>query len=339
MQNKINLIVLISGNGTNLQFLIDRIKSRDLNANIKLVISNKKNAYGLERAINNGIETLYLPFKRKVMIREKYGDILGNIISKYDYHLIVCAGWMVILPENFIRQHPNIINLHPALPGKFPGATAKEDAYNAFLRGEITHTGCMSHWVIPELDSGKVISSVSFKIGENMSLLDVKKIIEYKEKFCLLKSIKKIQYQIFNTMNNVESLFNFNSEPYVGKVRDVYTVSQSSSNCSQDDRLVIVQTDRCSAFDHHICNIEGKGSILTETAAWWFKKMGHVMPNHYLHHTGNMMIVKKCLPIKLEIIVRNYITGSLWNHYSKGNREYCGVELPDGLQKIPNFLI
>jgi phosphoribosylaminoimidazole-succinocarboxamide synthase len=143
-------------------------------------------------------------------------------------------------------------------------------------------------------------------------------------------------------MNNVESLFNFNSEPYVGKVRDVYTVSQSSSNCSQDDRLVIVQTDRCSAFDHHICNIEGKGSILTETAAWWFKKMGHVMPNHYLHHTGNMMIVKKCLPIKLEIIVRNYITGSLWNHYSKGNREYCGVELPDGLQKntqLPHLII
>ncbi len=158
------LVVLISGSGTNLQAIIDAIHAGTLTAQIALVVSNRKAAYGLTRAEQAGIATLYLPLKPYLddgRGREAYDADLAAAIVPYQPDLIVLAGWMHILSPAFLDQFPRrVINLHPALPGHFPGTHAIERAYEAFQRGEITSSGCMVHYAVPEVDAGDVIASV-----------------------------------------------------------------------------------------------------------------------------------------------------------------------------------
>ncbi|CAG8467110.1 8976_t:CDS:1 [Ambispora gerdemannii] len=154
-----SIVVLISGNGTNLQALIDATKTSTLNATITLVVSNKTSAFGLTRAIKAGIPTLVLTLKEYIDIgksRVDYDIALAKKIKEQNPDLIVLAGWMHILSKEFINYFPNnIINIHPALPGQFDGAHAIERAFEAFQRGEITETGVMVHKVIPEVDKGE----------------------------------------------------------------------------------------------------------------------------------------------------------------------------------------
>jgi fusion protein PurCD len=115
-----------------------------------------------------------------------------------------------------------------------------------------------------------------------------------------------------------------------GKVRDIY---------DQDDRLILVATDRISIFDRILREpIFEKGRILTELALFWFDQTKDIIPNHVLAHPDpNVMIVRKCSPIPIEVIVRGYAAGSLWRDYAKGLREKCGVKLPDGLKQNDPF--
>lgn len=115
-----------------------------------------------------------------------------------------------------------------------------------------------------------------------------------------------------------------------GKVRDIYDVKDKH-------KILLDASDRASAFDYNICNIDGKGTVLTELAGYWFKKLGSDIENHYINHYKNYMLVKKCNPIKLEFIVRGYITGSCWKKYSKGGRLFCGVQLEENLVKNQQF--
>ena len=72
-----------------------------------------------------------------------------------------------------------------------------------------------------------------------------------------------------------------------------------------------------------------------------FNQTKHIIPNHYLSHENNILVVKKCKPIRIEFVVRGYITGntrtSLWTNYKNGIRNYCGIEFPDNLKKIKNY--
>jgi formyltetrahydrofolate-dependent phosphoribosylglycinamide formyltransferase len=156
------LIVFISGSGTNLQAIIDACQHKILHAEIVLVVSNRKAAYGLERAKQADIPTLYFPLKPYTdagKTRASYDTDLAEAIKPYEPDLIVLAGFMHIFSPIFTETFPNTINLHPALPGQFPGAHAVEDAYAAFKRGEIEESGCMIHVVTPELDAGPVIAT------------------------------------------------------------------------------------------------------------------------------------------------------------------------------------
>lgn len=197
------IIVLISGNGSNLQYLIDNLHNNIIkvnNTNIKpeiiAVISNKRDAYGLVRAFNANIKTFHCPFlkKSKNESRKDYENKLSDILNSIDYNLIVCAGWMHILGENFLEKHKNIINLHPALPNTFPGKNGIKDAYNAFLNKKITKTGCMVHWVIPEIDAGEVISIKEINLINEINLTEeiLKNKIQKIEKKCLYDAIIKI---------------------------------------------------------------------------------------------------------------------------------------------------
>jgi formyltetrahydrofolate-dependent phosphoribosylglycinamide formyltransferase len=163
------LAVLISGNGSNLQAIIDAIRMRVLPAEIVVVVSNRKDAYGMERAAKAGIPTLYhplKPYREAGHSRQEYDAALASQLRTYKPDWIVLAGWMHILSEEFLRHFPfRVVNLHPALPGQFPGANAIADALAAYKEGKIKHTGCMVHLVPDEaVDSGPIIGSVDVPI-------------------------------------------------------------------------------------------------------------------------------------------------------------------------------
>ena len=164
------LIVMISGSGSNLQALLDATADGRIPAEIALVVSNRQAAYGLRRAEQAGVETLYFPAAGHDG-REQYDAALAERLRPYQPDLIVLAGWMRILTPAFLDQFPGkIINLHPALPGQFPGVEAIARAYEAYQAGEIGETGCMVHYVIPELDAGPVIAQAVVSIYSHDSL-------------------------------------------------------------------------------------------------------------------------------------------------------------------------
>ncbi|CAL5385838.1 unnamed protein product [Camellia sinensis] len=114
-----------------------------------------------------------------------------------------------------------------------------------------------------------------------------------------------------------------------GKVRDIY---------DGGDYLVLVTTDRQSAFDRVLASIPFKGQVLNETSLWWFNQTQHIAPNAVVSAPDkNVTIAKKCSVFPVEFVVRGYVTGStdtsLWTVYNKGIRNYCGNALPDGMVK------
>ncbi|KAM0949000.1 putative phosphoribosylaminoimidazolesuccinocarboxamide synthase [Dioscorea sansibarensis] len=123
-----------------------------------------------------------------------------------------------------------------------------------------------------------------------------------------------------------------------GKVRDVY---------DGGDYLVLVTTDRQSAFDRVLASIPFKGQVLNETSLWWFNMTQHITPNAVVSTPdNNVTIAKKCSVFPVEFVVRGFVTGStdtsLWTVYNKGLRNYCGNALPDGMvknQKLPANII
>lgn len=168
------LVVCISGSGTNLQAIIDAIQADHLPAEIVLVVSNRRDAFGLTRAARAGIPTLYLPLKPYLTSgegREAYDAALAAHINPHRPDLLVLVGWMHILSPVFLEQFPGrVLNLHPALPGAFPGTHAIERAYRAYQRGDIAHSGCMVHYAVPEVDAGPTIAQVDVPIYPNDTL-------------------------------------------------------------------------------------------------------------------------------------------------------------------------
>ena len=168
-----NGVVLISGNGSNLQSIIDNVKSIDLT--ICCVVSNKMDAFGLKRAAKVGIpcvaldETLFdskLGFDQEIM----------KVIDNYQAEVIILAGYMRILSADFISKYSGkILNIHPSLLPKFPGLNTHQRAIDA---SEKKH-GASVHFVTKDLDGGPIISQVSVNIDskDNAKIL-AKKVLE-----------------------------------------------------------------------------------------------------------------------------------------------------------------
>lgn len=191
-----HLAVLISGSGTNLQAIIDAIAAGRLAAQIVVVVSNRRDAFGLARAEQAGIPTLYFPlkpYKESALSREQYDADLAAQVATYAPDLIVLAGWMHVLSLPFLDRFPGrVLNLHPALPGQFAGTHAIPAAYAAFQQGEIDHTGVMVHWVVPQVDAGPVLASVAVPIYPDDSLDDLETRMHQAEHRLLVEALAQI---------------------------------------------------------------------------------------------------------------------------------------------------
>ena len=147
------IVVLISGNGSNLQAIIDAINSGELPAIIRAVISNRAHAFGLERARRAGIATVVIDNKLYTD-RKSFDDALQSAIDNYRPELVVLAGFMRILGQSFVRHYQGrLLNVHPSLLPAFRGL----DTHRRALAAGVTEHGLSIHFVTDELDGGPVI--------------------------------------------------------------------------------------------------------------------------------------------------------------------------------------
>lgn len=145
--------VLISGSGSNLQSIIDNIEKGCLRAIIKVVISNKPDAFGIKRAENHGIPVAIVKHE-DYSTREDYDRELIRILKSNDVDLVVLAGFMRILTSFFLKAFPQkVINIHPALLPSFPGTHGQKDA----LEYGVKFSGCTVHFVDEGVDTGPII--------------------------------------------------------------------------------------------------------------------------------------------------------------------------------------
>ncbi|HAE60053.1 MAG TPA: phosphoribosylglycinamide formyltransferase [Anaerolineae bacterium] len=187
------LVVLISGNGSNLQAVLDACAGNVLPAAVVAVISNKPNAYGLARAQNADVPAIAFPLADGESRRD-YDTRLAALVASYEPDYVILAGWMRLLTSNFLSVFQNrVINLHPALPGTFPGTHAIERAYEAFRRGEIDHTGIMVHLVPDEgVDDGPVLATEIVPILPDDTLESLETRIHQAEHRLLVETLKQM---------------------------------------------------------------------------------------------------------------------------------------------------
>ena len=330
--NKLRVGVLYSGKGTTVKSICEAVKNDILNINLCCVISNCESvllqkpgyenisSYYSDQVITEGI--LYENIKNYEN-REAYLSKISNHLNAYNLDLIIFAGWNLIVNKTFIDSNSRIINLHPSLPNTFVGENCIRKAFDAFTRGEIKYTGSMVHEVTEEVDKGKVLNQIIVPIYDNDTYDSLETRQKQMEKGILIQTIQDIVNE-----HNLK-LTKKVDKPYIGKVRRVEDIGYGC--------LLLSASNRLSSFDKHICDIKNKGNILNNISAWWFRNTSHIIDNHYLFHSGNDMIVKKADPIKLEVIVRAYMTGStntsIWTMYKNGDRNIYGLEFRDGYKK------
>lgn len=168
MNNKVNLAVLVSGGGTNLQALIDAQKNGIITSGeIKLVVSSNKNAYALKRAENAGIKTAVC--ERKGFSQKEFEKNILNALEKEKIEVIVLAGFMSILSADFVKRYPDrIINVHPSLIPSFCGEGFYGlRVHKAALDYGVKVTGATVHFVNEIPDGGRIIMQKAVEIKEN----------------------------------------------------------------------------------------------------------------------------------------------------------------------------
>ena len=162
----IKLGVLLSGSGTNLQAIIDRIAAGTLDASIELVISSRPSAYGIKRAEAAGIQTM-------TMSKELYADpitadeVIATMLKKADVDYVIMAGYMRMVHAPILAAFPNrVVNLHPALLPSFKGAHAIQDAYDYGVKV----TGVTVHFADDKYDCGPIIAQQALAVEEGWTV-------------------------------------------------------------------------------------------------------------------------------------------------------------------------
>ena len=189
------IAILISGFGSNQQAIMDAVEAGKLpGVEVGLVVSNRREAFGIKRAVRHGIPVVYFPLAPYTKVgrpREEYDADLAAILGVFDISWVVQAGWMHVFTEAFLKHFSSrVVNLHPALPGMFPGMHGIEEAYKAYQRGEIAHTGIMVHLVPdPAVDAGPVVAQEEVSIHPDDSLEDLEARIHAVEHRLLVQAL------------------------------------------------------------------------------------------------------------------------------------------------------
>jgi phosphoribosylglycinamide formyltransferase-1 len=191
---KIKVAVLISGRGSNLQALVKACRSENFPAQISLVISNKSDAPGLTFAKENNIKTLFINNK-SFKTREDFDNQMHSQITNNNCELICLAGFMRILSTSFVEQwQGKMINIHPSLLPLFKGANAVQDALDA----NTTESGCTTHYVNKEVDSGQIITQEVVPILKNDTLETLAGRILQKEHLTYPKALQILCKKLIN---------------------------------------------------------------------------------------------------------------------------------------------
>ena len=186
------LVVLASGNGSNLQAIIDACETQALRAQVVGVVSDNHHAFALQRAAQHNIASQVVAATNTS--RSEFNIQLASAVQAFQPDIVVLAGFMRLLTMAFLAHFPQrVINVHPALPGELPGTHAIARAFDEFVAGKRTHTGVMVHFVSDEgVDNGPVIESAIVPIHQSDSLADLEQRMHATEHQLLINALTQL---------------------------------------------------------------------------------------------------------------------------------------------------
>lgn len=185
--NMLRLGILASTRGTDMQAVIDAIKARKLDARISVVISNKKDAFALERAKKHKIKAVFIDSKGKK--REEFDNESAKVLDESKADLILLIGYMRILSPWFVRKYKNrIMNVHPSLLPKYPGGMDL-DVHAEVLKNKEKVTGATLHFVDESVDGGPIIMQKEVRIDQNETPDTLKAKVQNAEQEIIVKAI------------------------------------------------------------------------------------------------------------------------------------------------------
>ena len=198
MTKRTRAVVLISGSGSNLQAFIDQVASGDLPLDISLVMSNKPDAFGLERAAKANIETAVVKHQ-DFDSRLAFDQALIERIDDANPDVVILAGFMRILTEDFVNHYQNrLLNIHPSLLPKYPGTNTHQRAIDA---GDKWH-GASIHFVVPEVDAGPIVLQGRLRLNDNDTSQTLQKRIHLIEHKLYPLALKWFAEQRLNILEN-----------------------------------------------------------------------------------------------------------------------------------------
>ena|SRR3989339_1592692 len=191
--------VLISGSGSNLQEIIDACNEKRINAEVAVVISNRQNAYGLERALKSSIPAVYIDPKK-----EDFNKKVIEILEKYKVELVCLAGFLLKISEEFVKKYRGkILNIHPALLPKYGGAGMYGvHVHDAVLKAKEKVSGCTVHIVDEEYDKGTIILQKKVKVFKSDTPEILQKRVLEQEHIAYPEAIKIVIKMLFEKTKN-----------------------------------------------------------------------------------------------------------------------------------------
>ena len=186
----IRLGVLGSTNGTDLQAILDAISGRKLIANVAVLISNRANAYILERARNHNVPAFFISHKKKT--RKEFDTEMTTVLKKHNVDLVLLIGFMRILSAEFCREwQDRILNVHPSLLPKYTGGMDM-NVHTEVLKNGDKETGCTIHFVTEELDAGPILVQKSCRVETDETVQSLKAKVQALEGVAFIDAIQLV---------------------------------------------------------------------------------------------------------------------------------------------------
>ena len=187
----LKLAVLGSTRGTDLDAIVSAIDEGILNATIKLVISNKENAYILKRAEKNNIKSMFL--SDNSVTREEYGNLLNKIFIDNNVDIVLLIGFMRILSKSFCKKWDNkILNVHPSLLPKYAGGI-NNNVHRDVLKNKDSETGCTIHYVTANVDSGPILIQKKCEVHPGDTIESLKDRVQHLEGQAFIEALHLIE--------------------------------------------------------------------------------------------------------------------------------------------------